>query len=47
MKKYIVPKLVCVDLRIEERIANSECNGSCTEEQIRLYPDVFRANVTS
>ncbi|MEN6316029.1 MAG: hypothetical protein ABFD25_17475 [Clostridiaceae bacterium] len=47
MKKYIVPKLVCVDLRVEERIADSSCNGSCTEEQIKNHPDIFRANIVS
>lgn len=37
MKKYIVPTLNYVDLRLEERIAVSSCTGSCTEEEARLY----------
>lgn len=32
MKVYVAPKLNCVELRIEERIADVLCTGSCTED---------------
>lgn len=39
MKKYTAPMLNCVELRLEERIANN-CTGSCTPEQVRTIPDM-------
>ncbi len=32
MKKYITPKIEYVDLRLEERMAGSICNGACHED---------------
>ena len=32
MKKYIAPKIELIDLRVEERVAGSVCNGQCTED---------------
>lgn len=34
MKKYITPKIEYVDLRLEERVAGSVCNGACVEDVI-------------
>ncbi len=44
MKRYIAPKLNCVELRLEERIA-SNCTGSCTPEQVATVPQM--ANLTA
>jgi len=32
MKEYIIPKIEFVDLRLEERVAGSICNGACVED---------------
>ncbi len=32
MKKYISPKVEFVNLRVEERMAGSICNGACTKD---------------
>lgn len=39
MKRYIAPKLNCVELRLEERIA-SNCTGSCSQWQVDTYPEM-------
>lgn len=36
MKRYIVPKLQFVDLRLEERIATI-CTGCCNEADAQTY----------
>ncbi|QNU66614.1 hypothetical protein EHE19_017470 [Ruminiclostridium herbifermentans] len=38
MKKYVVPKMELVNLRVEERMAGSICNGACVEDVV--YNDV-------
>lgn len=42
MKEYIAPKLICVELRVEERIADVMCTGSCL---VDIGP--YKANVNS
>lgn len=32
MKKYVTPKMESVNLRVEERMAGSICNGWCPED---------------
>ncbi len=32
MKKYIAPKIELIDLRVEERMAGSVCDGQCLED---------------
>lgn len=37
MKKYIAPKLVCVDLRAEERVCDCKYEtGACTDDEGNL-----------
>lgn len=40
MKKYIIPKLMCIELRTEENIANT-CTGSCNEEDAITYGYIY------
>lgn len=37
MRRYIVPRLICVELRAEENIATGGCSGCCTEEEAAEY----------
>ncbi len=32
MKKYITPKMEIVDLKVEERLAHTDCTGACTKD---------------
>lgn len=37
MKKYIIPRIMCVELRTEENIAIGKCTGSCTDAQAAAW----------
>jgi hypothetical protein len=37
MKEYVVPTLMYVNLRVEERIAVSGCTGSCSQSEADEY----------
>ncbi|MDF2988030.1 MAG: hypothetical protein K0R50_3540 [Eubacterium sp.] len=46
MRKYITPKLEFVDLKVEERLAHTDCTGACTVD-IEYKGKKYYAGTTS
>lgn len=44
MKKYVTPKLELVNLRVEERMAGSKCDGACTKD-VTYHGQLYKAGI--
>ncbi len=44
MKKYVAPKIELVNLRVEERMAGSNCDGACTND-VTYNGQLFKAGI--